>query len=637
MASGLIDTARADDALDARRHCVHRLFERQAAATPDAIAVETHSSASRSLASGSSQAGSVRLSYGELERRANRLAHRLIAAGVRRGDRVALSLERSPWLPVALLGVLKAGAAYLPIDTRAPAARRAFVLRQAQARAWLCDAGYPDGEHDRADGGGDFDDAHGAPVRIDLDERDDSWTRFAEQPPALDADGRDLMYVLYTSGTTGEPKGVMLEHAGVAALLQWMIRAYAFDGADRVLQKTPYTFDASVWELFLPLLSGGTVVLAEPDAHRDPAYLAATVAAAGITTLQLVPSMLRHVLDQPEWSRCGGLRHLFCGGEALTGDLVAAVHAQFDIPVHNLYGPTEASVQVLTWTCRRGQAHAHVPIGRAIPGVVTHVFDTDGRPVAPGETGELHLGGIALARGYLDRPELTAQRFLQRPGEPAPHHRLYRTGDLVREDADGCFHYAGRIDDQVKVQGNRVELGEIEACLARAAGVSAAAVLAETSAETGAVRLVAFVRAGAEVAPRLAELRAHLAAHLPDYMIPAQFRRVDRFPLTAHGKLDKAALRAGPSAPLTGESAGAAAANELERALSALWSDALGVDEVGVDQDFFELGGDSVSGLLMIAKARRQRIVLTPQELFRLRRIDAIASAIGQRQAAASA
>ncbi|MEH6421143.1 non-ribosomal peptide synthetase [Pseudomonas sp. CGJS7] len=607
--------------------CVHRSISRQAALTPDAVAVE-------------SAAGC--LNYRELETRSNRFAHRLIAAGVARGDLVAVQMERSLELAVALLGILKAGAAYVPIDTRAPAARRDFILREAKAKLLTVrtagDARFPDDLQGGAESGDGHDDVHVGPdaiPRIGVDERDESWVRFPDHAPAIEAAASDLMYVLYTSGTTGDPKGVMIEHAGIANILHWMVQAYSFTAQDRLLQKTPYTFDASVWELFLPLISGGAVVMAEPDGHRDPAYLAAAVRALRITTLQLVPSMLRHVIEQAEFAGNASLRHLFCGGEALSRELEAAVLDRFDLPLHNLYGPTEASIQVLTWTCRSDDRRDYVPIGHVIDNVVACVLDSKDRPVAVGEVGELHLGGVALARGYLGRPEMTASKFVVRPELDAPYDRLYRTGDLVREHADGSFEFVGRIDDQIKIQGYRVELGEIESRLRRIPSVGDAAVIAEKSASTGAVRLTAYLETSSQ-SLELRELRTQLAAHLPDYMIPAQFKLVERFPLTAHAKLDKAALQRLPSIALTGASAGDRASNDMERTLAGLWSDMLGVESVGVEDDFFELGGDSMTGLLMIAKAKKQRIVLTPQELFRLRRIDAIVSAISLRTPAAA-
>jgi amino acid adenylation domain-containing protein len=558
------------------------------------------------------------LTYRQLDRRSNQLAHRLIREGVCTGDLVAVQMERCLDLVVALVSILKAGAAYVPLDPQTPAARREFILRAAGAKVLVTHTTLPD---------------HVDPASfpyIDVDTRD-AWDDLPETRPAVRVSPTDLIYVLFTSGTTGEPKGVMLEHAGISNILTWMIREYGFSADDRILQKTPYTFDASVWELFLPLITGGTVVLAKPGGQRDPRYLVEVTAAQAVTTLQLVPSMLRYVLDEPGFPKCRALRHVFCGGEALSRELVDRFFKELSIPLHNLYGPTETSIQVLTWTCRPNDPRSYVPIGLPIDNVVAHVLDQAARPVPTGEVGELYIGGVAVARGYLGRPEQTAQRFIPDPN-PLSRTRLYRTGDLVRKHPDGTFEFLGRIDDQVKIQGFRVELGEIEARLREVPQVRHAAVIAEHAAGTGSTQLVAYLEAATgEV--RLRDLRAHLSNHLPDYMVPTKFKVAERLPLSAHGKLDKARLPHISTVTLTGESVDERPRSNLEQKLADIWSQLLGVASVGVKDDFFELGGDSITGLLVIARAKQCGIVLTPEDLFRLRRIDEIATAATQRSA----
>jgi len=583
---------------------VHELVVQQELRTPHAVAL--------------AWAGE-QLTYEQLGRRSNQVAHALIAAGVVPGDNVAVQLERSLDLPIALLGILKAGAAYVPIDPQAPAGRRDFILAETGARMLVT--------HSTVQ-------VPAAPPRFDID-RTPAWNALPSTSPEVGTTAGDLMYVLYTSGTTGRPKGVMLEHAGVANVLSWMVRAYGFSPADRVLYKTPYTFDASVWELFVPLISGGTVVLARPGDHRDPRRLAETMAAEAVTAVQLVPPMLRHLLAEPVLADCRALRQVFVGGETLPPQVRDAFFARLSLPLHNLYGPTETSIQALTWTCRPGDDQSYVPIGRPIDNVTAHVLDEAGQPVPTGTSGELHLGGIALARGYLGRPELTARAFRTGLDPHAPSTRLYRTGDLVRRHPDGTFEFLGRTDHQVKIQGFRVELGEIEEQLRRIPQVNDAAVLTEQSAATGSTRLVAYLEAPA-LRPPVRELRARLAEQLPGYMIPAEFRATDRFPLTAHGKLDRAALprlsaaALPPEPPEPTQSSGRGPRTDLERTLATVWSQTLGHPSVGITDDFFEIGGDSIAGLLIMARAREHGIDIPARLLFGLRRIDAIAARLSE-------
>ncbi|MEV6328793.1 amino acid adenylation domain-containing protein [Streptomyces sp. NPDC051909] len=589
---------------------VHELISEQADRTPDLTAVSF---------------GGDRLGYRQLDRRSNRFARLLLRRGIGRGDLVAVQLDRCLELPVVLLGVMKAGAAYLPVDPQSPASRRDLILAESGAKLMVTRSTPPDAATDRRDAA---DPAAPAPVPVlDLASAPE-LAELPESPPGVTVAPGDAVYVLYTSGTTGTPKGVVVEHAGITNLLGWMAREYGFSTADRVLQKTPYTFDASVWEFFLPLVTGGTVVLAEPGGQRDPRHLAEAVRDHGITTLQLVPSMLRHVLDEPALAEGTSLRHVFCGGEALTRELQDRFHAALPVPLHNLYGPTETSVQVLTWTCRPDDPRSFVPIGRPVDNVLAVVLDPDGSPVPAGAAGELHIGGVAVARGYLANPELTADRFVTRPSVAAGQERLYRTGDLVREHPDGVFEFLGRADDQVKIQGHRVELGEIETHLARHPGVRNAAVVPEPGPGGGDDRLVAYLDAD----PAHLELRAlrdHLAGRLPDYMVPALFRTLTPFPLTAHGKLDRAALTASAATLIEPGPGRGEVRNETERLLVEIWSEVLAVPSVGVEDDFFELGGNSMAGLLMIARAKKRGISITPAELFRLRRIGAISAGRG--------
>ncbi|MFC5286680.1 amino acid adenylation domain-containing protein [Actinokineospora guangxiensis] len=420
------------------------LFSAQCAATPTATALVF---------------GDDALTYAELDERVETLARSLAARGARPERFVAVCVPRSLELVIALLAVQRAGAAYVPIDPDHPADRIAFTLVDADPVLLVTVADL-------------------APAL--------PWTgpRVLLDAPPEDAPAADLTaprpgspaYLIYTSGSTGRPKGVVVPHSGIVNRLLWMQQEYRIDATDRVLQKTPAGFDVSVWEFFWPLITGAALVVAAPDGHRDPAYLAEVIRRERVTTVHFVPSMLAAFLTDPDAARCTGLRRVICSGEALPRELVSRFQAALDVPLHNLYGPTEASVDVSHWACGRDEGSGPVPIGSPVWNTGLHVLDADLRPVPPGAPGELYLSGAQLARGYLRRAGLTAQRFVADPfGEPGA--RLYRTGDLARRRADGVVEYIGRTDDQVKVRGQRVELGEVEDALARHPDVTAAAAL----------------------------------------------------------------------------------------------------------------------------------------------------------------
>ncbi|WP_215541534.1 non-ribosomal peptide synthetase [Amycolatopsis sp. CA-230715] len=404
------------------------------------------------------------LTYAELDSWANRLAHRLADRGVRPGDIVAVSLPRSLELVVALLAVLRAGAAYLPVDPDYPAERVEFMLADAAPSAVLADP---------------------AEVR-DVD-------GYPEHAPEITILPDQAAYVIYTSGSTGRPKGVVTSHRSAVNRLLWMVEEYGFSARDRVLQKTPSSFDVSVWEFFGTLAAGATLVVAKPDGHRDPAYLADLISTQGITTVHFVPSMLETFLAEPSVAECTSLRQVFCSGEALPASLANRLHDTLDVELHNLYGPTEAAVDVTHW--RSSPGVDVVPIGRPVWNTRVYVLDAALRPVAPGVLGELYLGGVQLARGYLGRPGLTAERFV---ANPFGGGRLYRTGDVVRWNSRGELVFGGRADDQVKLRGFRIELGEIEAVLRERDEVSQAAVVIRED-RPGDRRLVGYVVAGVGV------------------------------------------------------------------------------------------------------------------------------------------
>ena len=453
-----------DTRADYGQWLLHQPFERQAAATPDAVALAFEDES---------------LTYRELNERANRLAHHLRALGVGTESVVAVMMERCVELVVGLLATLKAGAAYLPLDPSYPAQRLSFMLEDARPKVLLTQQRLRDSVS-VPEGG----------VVLALDEEGE-LSRQPSDNPRVELDANNLAYVIYTSGSTGRPKGVMVSHRAIANRVLWMTHRFAFDSSERVLQKTSSSFDASVWELFAPLCVGGRLVLARPGGERDSAYLVEAVDKHGITTLQLVPSMLQVVLGEERFSGCSSLRRVFCGGEALGADLRDRFHGLQAAELHNLYGPTEAAIDATHWPCARGEQGV-VPIGRPIGNVRVYVLDKGMRPAPVGVAGELYIGGVGLARGYMGRASLTAERFVPDPFSGEPGARLYRTGDAARHRADGAVEYLGRGDEQVKVRGYRIELGEIESALRAHEGVKEAAVIAREEAG-GHRRLVAYV------------------------------------------------------------------------------------------------------------------------------------------------
>ena len=599
--------------------CLHRLLAAQARSMPRAVAVAWEG---------------AQLLYGELDRLADRLARRLRRLGLGPESVAGICAERSPELVIGLLAILKAGAAYLPLDPEYPDERLAFMLADAGAPVVLVQpalagrlaavtavtavtalagaaatpvrlvplaplAAAPAG----AAAAGAADPAAGGPAP-GLPTTAPRGGRHGEALPESPA------YVIYTSGSTGRPKGVVNTHRAIVNRLLWMQHTYGLTAGDRVLQKTPVSFDVSVWELFWPLLTGARLVLAQPGGHRDNAGLIETIAAAGITTLHFVPAMLEAFLEEPGLARCAGLRRVIVSGEALSPELARRFLARLGEPLgvelHNLYGPTEAAVDVTSWPCREVMPGG-VPIGRPIANLEIHLLDRQGQPAPVGVAAELHIGGVGLARGYLRRPELTASSFVPDPLGRAGA-RLYRTGDLARRLPGGEIVFLGRLDHQVKVRGVRIELGEIETALAAEPDVRQAVVTVWEPAP-GDRRLAAYVVPRQPPGPSPAELRARLAARLPAAMVPAEVVLLAALPLNASGKVDRRAL------PAPAPRAGAAAAAPLtleEELLAGLWAEALGRESVAPGDNFFDLGGHSLLAVRLLARLRAARGIELP-------------------------
>jgi amino acid adenylation domain-containing protein len=564
--------------------CLHELFTEQARATPDAVAL---------VAEGES------LTYAELLERVRLLAAHLAGLGIGPESRVALLLDRGPEAVTAVLAVLAAGGAYVPLDPDHPAERLGFLLADSHPAALITTgplvARVPEG----------------AALVVCLD-RDAAAIAAADLRSLEDAratpDG--LAYVIYTSGSTGAPKGVMVSHRAIANRILWMRAALPVGAEDRVALKTLLGFDASIWEIFLPLISGARLVLARPDGHRDSSYLAGFVALQGITVLQLVPSMLGAFLEEPRVREGLPLRRLFCGGEALPAERVRRFQELLPAAeLHNLYGPTESSIDATHWACQPGDASRTVPIGRPIGNVRVHVTDSELRPVPLGVGGELWIGGAGLARGYNGRPDLTADRFIPDPFSGELGARLYRTGDLARVLRQGVVEFLGRLDHQVKIRGYRIELGEIESVLLGHAAVREVVVAVRE--QGGDRRLVAYVvpRPGEESSA--ADLRAFLEERLPEYMVPGSFVWLEALPLMANGKVNRSAL------PEPLEAAGmlteaVAPRTLVEDLLAGIWADLLGRERIGVLDEFFALGGHSLLATQMASRIRAALQVEVP-------------------------
>jgi amino acid adenylation domain-containing protein len=573
--------------------------------------------------------GDREFDYPVLHRRANRLAWRLRELGVGPDVIVGVHMERSVELMVALLAVLKAGGAYLPLDPGYPADRLAFMLADARVPVLLTDPG------SKADELAD-ESVHVVEVAAEVDAALPDGRFDAAPEPSAGPD--HLAYVIYTSGSTGRPKGVQVPHRGIVNRLLWMQDAYGLGEADTVLQKTPISFDVSVWELFWPLMTGSRLVLADPGGHRDPAYLAGLIQREGVTVCHFVPPMLDTFLGDPQAKQCSSLRLIVCSGEALPAELAARLHRELPgAALENLYGPTEASVDVTRWSSRPDWTRPSVPIGAPIANTQVYVLDQLMSPVPVGVPGELHLGGVQLARAYGGRPELTADRFVPDPFAQQPNARLYRTGDLARWRPDGVLEYLGRIDHQVKVRGFRIELGEIEAALTALPEIGQAVVIVRED-EPGERRIVAYLTpsgAGATVPDRSA-LRTELGRTLPEHMLPAAFVALDALPLSPNGKVDRKALPL-PDRTRAAEAAGhREPATDLERRLVRLWQQVLHLDRIGVTENFFEIGGDSMHAVRIAGLAREDGLEIPLTELFARQSVEALAAWLAARPAAAA-
>jgi amino acid adenylation domain-containing protein len=588
-----------------QENCLHELFEQQAERTPDSVAVIFEDR---------------QLSYRELNQRANQAAHYLRGMGVECETRVALLMERSLEMLVGLLAIQKAGAAYVPLDPAYPHERLTFMLEDAQVEVLLTQKQL----------------SHHLPATvarvIALDADWDLISAESIENPASGAGPENLAYVIYTSGSTGRPKGAMLPHRGIVNCIWGMQGIYKLTEHDRTLFKTPLSFDASVWELFWPLMVGASVVIARPGGHRDTAYLLQTIIEHAVTTVYFVPSLLTVFLDEKMLAEAACVRYVICGGESLAIETVERFYSRLNAELHHSYGPTETSIASTEWTCERASQRQSIPIGRPLANTQIYLLDRNMQLLPVGTPGEMYIGGDGLARGYLNRPELSAERFVPNPFSTEAGARLYRTGDLTRYLPDGTIEFLGRLDHQVKVRGLRIELGEIEAVLGAHPAIKEAVVMARED-RRGDKRLVAYGRAESSELPTHSEMVNYLREKLPDYMIPAIFVWLEAWPLMTNGKVDRKRLPVPDEARPELEIAYVAPRTEIERVIAAIWQEVLQVEKVGMHDNFFDLGGHSlrllqVNGKLGEALNRDLSIV----ELFQYPTVSALAVYLSQEQ-----
>ncbi|MFB2838245.1 amino acid adenylation domain-containing protein, partial [Floridanema evergladense] len=551
--------------------CLHQLFEQQVEKTPDAVAVIFEDQ---------------QLTYSQLNDRANQLAHYLRTLGVDADVPVGICVERSLEMVIGLLGILKAGGAYLPLDPEYPQERLQFMLADAQVSTLLTQQRLLKSL---------------SPTKANLVCLDTDWQVISQcdrDNPILNVQPENLAYVIYTSGSTGQPKGVMLCHNNICNHMNWMQATFPLTEKDKVLQKTPFGFDASVWEFYAPLLVGGQLIIAQPGGHTDPAYLLKLIAQEQVNRVQFVPSLLQMVLEQGGIETCQSLKDIFCGGEVLPAALQESLLSKLEVNLHNLYGPTEACIDSTFWTCQP-QIYKQCIIGRPISNTQVYILDQYLQPLPIGVPGELHIGGAGLGRGYLNRPELTNEKFIVNPFD---NSKLYKTGDLARYLPDGNIEYLGRIDHQVKIRGFRIELGEIEAVLSQHPQIQTSVVIAlvDNSREK---RLVAYLVSDSEVSPTTNELREYLKAKLPEYMIPSAFVFLETLPLTPNGKIDRKALPA-PDLNNAPTENYVAPRTPIEEILCHLFSQVLKLNQIGINDNFFEIGGHSLLATQLISRIR---------------------------------
>lgn len=578
---------------------IHEIISANAATEADRTAVEI---------------GDKKLSYKELEEETNKLANYLISKGVKPDTLVGVVMDRSLEMMIALLGIMKSGGAYVPIDPSYPEERVSYMIEDSQVELILTSKELSGKINS------------GKAEMIILDDSNADYKSADPKFPGVKLDPDNIAYMIYTSGSTGKPKGAMNTHGGILNRLLWMKDYLNVSKDDNIFQKTSFSFDVSVWEFFLPLMYGAKLVFAKPEGQKDTSYLTQEIHDKKITIMHFVPSMLQAFLEDEGIAKCNSLKKVVCSGEELTVNLQNNFFSKFkDTELHNLYGPTEAAVDVTYWQCDKDSKLNFVPIGKAIANTKIYILDPSLNLLPVGVPGELHIGGVQVARGYLNREELTKEKFIPDPFNNGG--RLYKTGDLVRYMDDGNIEYLGRIDNQIKIRGFRIELGEIEFVLNNYPGIREAVVLAKEIRQ-GDRRLIAYVVSSNGRDDLLNELRNYLKEKLPEYMVPSQFVFIEHMPLSQNGKADRKALSALEFSRDDLKTEFKEAEKPVEEILANIWKEVLVLDKVGINDNFFELGGDSIISIQIIFKANQQGLKITPKQIFRFQTIAELASVI---------
>ncbi|MBE9031360.1 amino acid adenylation domain-containing protein [filamentous cyanobacterium LEGE 11480] len=582
---------------------VHELVEAQADRTPTATAVVF---------------ADQRLTYQQLNQAANQLAHYLKTQGVSPGMTLGICVERSLEMVVGLLATLKAGAAYVPLDPEYPQERLAFMLQDSGVSILLTQ------HHLRTL----IPDCQARVLCLESDAY--LWTSLDQANPSCDISADDLVYIMYTSGTTGQPKGVMISHHAACNHLYWRQDYFGLETSDRVLQKASLNFDDSFWEIFEPLTVGAQLVITQPGEHGNIPYLIETIIQHQITALCLVPSLLQVFVEDADVERCTTLRRVTTGGERLSKGLQQRFFERLDASLHNGYGPTEATVAVTYWSCQREDTLSTVPIGRPISNAQIYLLDAQCQPVPIGVPGELYIGGVSLASGYLNRPDLTAERFIEVPSHlpEISSARLYKTGDRARHRADGTIEFLGRVDHQVKIRGLRVELGEIEATLREHPQVQETVVVARTD-EVKGQYLLAYLVVTGETDTLKQTLRSFLKRRLPDYMLPSALIWITAIPLKPNGKIDYQSLPMPDSVQPVTDTEYVLARTSTEKQLGQIWCELLKLEKIGIHDNFFESGGHSLLATQMLYRISDVfSVTLSLRNLFEFPTIAELAEAI---------
>lgn len=533
------------------------------------------------------------LTYNELNIKTNQLANYFIAIGLKKEDIIPVCLERSVSLIVSLLAIMKANGAYLPIDTHCPHDRAYYLAEDAKSSLIITNNKFTT----------KFTNCSGRIVNLDLD--NDLIKNYSSDNLTNLYKPDDLAYVIYTSGSTGKPKGVLNVQRGLVNRLLWMQDTYRLTSQDKVLQKTPYNFDVSVWEFFWPLITGARLIVAPPDSHKDPLELAQIIQSNNITTMHFVPSMLSIFLDEPKAVGCKSLRQVFASGEALPYSLQEKF---FNIlpntELHNLYGPTEAAIDVSYWQCIPNHYLKFVPIGKPIANIWLLILDENMQPKNDGSIGQLYIGGVGLARGYLNQPTLTQERFIKNPFSNITLDRLYDTGDLASYLSDGNIKYHGRIDSQVKISGIRIELGEIEQNINEYPGIKKVIVIAKKDSQD-INRLICYLQLENQEEFNQDNLMEFLKSKLPSYEIPSIFKVIDVIPTTTNGKVDTKALPEIEASFINNSDYLSSPSNEIENKLCEIWEEILGIKNISVTATFNQMGGDSMRSIQVLQKMRQ--------------------------------